>query len=63
MAHAQLNPQVLGAIKDLTRSDAIMRKFLTKMLMEEHQHPGQWWFKEEYKTQIREDSRDWGGEQ
>jgi len=59
MADTQLNPQILEAVRDLTKNDAATRKFIIEMLFEEHKHPGQWWFKDPYRTSIRKYSRSW----
>jgi hypothetical protein len=48
MNNIKINGQILDGIKEQCGNDRITEKFLTELIYEEAEHPGQWRWKDTY---------------
>lgn len=60
MSKTKLNEKILHGIKEESKGDSIMEKFLVELVFEEASHTGIWRWKENYKQKIEHFSKDWG---
>jgi len=52
MNKIKINEQILDGINKQCGNDLVAEKFLTELIYEEAEHPGQWKWKEAYKGII-----------
>ena len=59
MKDSKINGQIIKWIKAKSGSNKDIADFLVDLIFEEAEHPGEWWWKETYKTKIKEYSKKW----
>ena len=59
MSSVKINERILEGIRENSGGDVTIESFLINLIYEEADHPGQWWWKEEYRKRIDEHSADW----
>jgi hypothetical protein len=59
MSDGKVNPRILKAIRENSEGDTAVVEFLTDLLYEEAQHPGQWWWRDTYKKKVKEYAARW----
>jgi hypothetical protein len=55
----RISEDVLEVLKEECKNDGIMERFLTDLIFEESNHPGNWWWKKEYNKYIEEYLSGW----
>ncbi|MEM2942810.1 MAG: hypothetical protein QXT81_05260 [Candidatus Bathyarchaeia archaeon] len=59
MSNFKINERILEIIRENSEGDEVIRRFLTDLIYEEADHPGQWWWKETYRKLVDKYSADW----
>jgi hypothetical protein len=59
MSDGIISDQILKWIRKNSGNDTAIENFLTELICEEAEHPGQWWWKEVYKQKIDKFSVKW----
>jgi hypothetical protein len=59
MNNIKINEQILDGIRENCTDDRVIEEFLTELIYEEAEHPGQWWWKDTYKKIIEKYSPNW----
>ena len=62
MNSVKINERILKGIRQNSEGDEIIEKFLTELIYEEADHPGQWWWKDTYRKRVDKYSADWRGD-
>ena len=61
MSNIKINERILEAIKENSKGDKVIEKFLIDLIFEEADHPGSWWWKETDRNKVDKLSSDWEG--
>ena len=59
MTDGKVNRRILEAIRENSRGDQAVLEFLTKLVYEEAEHSGQWWWKKTYTPLVTEYVKKW----
>ena len=62
MSNIKINERILEAIKENSKDDRIIERFLIDLIYEEADHPGTWWWKEIYKRKVNKLFSKWEGD-
>jgi hypothetical protein len=59
VAKPKISRHILEAIRENSKDSECIRDFLIKLIYDEANHPGSWWFKEPYKKKLEEYCNKW----
>ena len=62
MNESSINEQILNSIKENSKNDAVLEKFLKELIYEEIKRSGQWKWKDIYRDKVKTFSAKWEGE-
>lgn len=62
MNEASINEQILKWIKENSKNDEVLEKFLKELIYQEIKRTGQWKWKDIYREKVKTFSREWRGE-
>ncbi len=61
MSNGKINERILKGIRENSKNDDTLSEFLINLIYEEAEHPGQWWWKDDYRKMIEKYSEKWEG--
>lgn len=59
MIESSINEQILKWIKENSKNDEVLEKFLKELIYEEINRPGQWKWKDIYRDKVKKFSAEW----
>lgn len=59
MSSVKINERILEGIAEHSGGDEVVETFLIGLVYEEAEHPGQWWWKDQYKKRVDQSAAAW----
>ncbi|MEM3485044.1 MAG: hypothetical protein QXI12_05435 [Candidatus Methanomethyliaceae archaeon] len=59
MSNFKINERILKSIRESSKGDEAVERFLIDLIYEEANHPGQWWWKDTYRKLLDKYSAAW----